>query len=92
VAKWIYAGIPEGVYRNKLRRYRSTGTGYTVLRRQAGQRFFQELEDKDERSTSALIEALAPKQEGDAKDTGGGHQPMYKEDTGVIWGQSGFVK
>ena len=36
----------------------------------AGQRFSPELEDKDERSTSALNEALTPKAEGDVKGTG----------------------
>ena len=55
-----------------------------VACRHSGQRFLQRIEDKDERSTSALIEALKPKQKDDVKGTGGRHQPLYKEHAGVI--------
>ena len=34
---------------------------------------------QDERSSSALIEALTTKVEDDEKDTGGGHQPLIKD-------------
>jgi hypothetical protein len=58
-------------------------SGVTVARRHIGQKIHQALKDKDERSTSALNEALAPKQDDDIKDTGGRHRPLFKVTTGV---------
>ena len=60
-------------------------SGVTVAYRHSGQRFLQGLEDKDERSISALNEALAPKQEDDVKDTGGGHRSLIKVIIGACW-------
>ena len=59
-------GIPEPAKKVPEYRYKL----HCSTSAKADQRFSPELEDKDERSTSALNEALTPKAEGDEKGTG----------------------
>jgi hypothetical protein len=74
-------GIPD---LGKHERYRSTGMNFAVDCRHSGQRFSPRLEDKDELSKVALIEALTPKDQDDVKGSGGGHHLLIKVKTRVI--------
>ena len=64
---------PRGVCRNRIRKIPGYRKEEHVGR--TGQRFSPELEDKDELSKVALIEALAPKRGMTLKEAGGRQPP-----------------